>query len=167
MEWTASEIDDFANVLFFEGEINEQLIDDLLNQVELYFSEEAISKKTQKRIYHFSVELLQNLLHHATESVVFGVHEEQNMFLLKIRNTIPAVQQLQLEEYLDALNELTEDQLKMLYKERLEKGSFSDKGTAGLGMIELRRKSQNKIGYTFYEFNGKVVFEMSVSVNKQ
>ena len=128
MEWTASEIDDFANVLFFEGEINEQLIDDLLNQVELYFSEEAISKKTQKRIYHFSVELLQSLLHHATESVVFGVHEEQNMFLLKIRNTIPAVQQLQLEEYLDALNELTEDKIKLRLDELSIKGFINSIG---------------------------------------
>ena len=45
------------------------------------------------------------------------------------------------------------EQLKEYYKEVLSEGGFSDKGGGGLGMIDIARKSGQKLNYHFTEID--------------
>ena len=55
----------------------------------------------------------------------------------------------ELKGRLDLINNMDKDELKRYYQETLNNGSMSDKGTAGLGMIDIARKSGNKLEYQF------------------
>ncbi|PLX11621.1 MAG: hypothetical protein C0594_03385, partial [Marinilabiliales bacterium] len=54
-----------------------------------------------------------------------------------------------IEKLLKKINSLEKDELKKYYKEVLLEGEISDKGGAGLGLIDMARKSGNKLSYDF------------------
>jgi hypothetical protein len=56
------------------------------------------------------------------------------------------------------VNQCNKEELKNLYQGILSDGELSEKGTAGLGMIDIARKSGQKLGYDFHPVNEKYSF---------
>ena len=54
-----------------------------------------------------------------------------------------------LKEKLDRVNSMDQEELKQQYKGILAEAAMSEKGGAGLGLIEIARRSGNKIRYSF------------------
>ena len=48
---------------------------------------------------------------------------------------------------------MDKDEFKNYYQDVLSNGTLSEKGTAGLGMIDIARKSGNKLEYQFLPIN--------------
>ena len=63
-----------------------------------------------------------------------------------------------LKNRLAYVNTLDEEELRELYQQRLLKNDFSKKGTAGLGLIDIARKSKNKLEFEFIEIDEKTSF---------
>jgi hypothetical protein len=63
-----------------------------------------------------------------------------------------------LKARLDEVNSLNKEELKEYYKKVLNNGEMSLKGGGGLGMIDIARKTGEKIGYNFLEIDNKVSF---------
>jgi len=55
-----------------------------------------------------------------------------------------------LKEKIDKINSLTKDELKDMYKFILNHQKLSAKGGGGLGLVDIARKSGNKLEYEFY-----------------
>ena len=73
-------------------------------------------------------------------------------------NYIPKRSTGELEQKLILVNELDQKELKELYQQRLLNNNISEKGTAGLGIIDIARKSKNELGYEFIEVNDEYSF---------
>ena len=58
-----------------------------------------------------------------------------------------------LKAKLEDLNKLSPDELKQRYLEIMSSSGLSEKGGAGLGLIEMMRKSGNKLAYDFRSIN--------------
>ena len=58
-----------------------------------------------------------------------------------------------LKAKLDKINALDKDGLRSYYKEVLDNGKYSVHGGGGLGMIDIARKSGNKLEYDFSDVN--------------
>ena len=54
---------------------------------------------------------------------------------------------------IDYINSLNRDELKAYYKEILNNGELSEKGGGGLGLIDIAKKSRNKLQYSFREID--------------
>jgi len=66
---------------------------------------------------------------------------------------------------LDKINSLSHDELKTYYKEMLNNEQMSEKGGAGLGMIDIARKTGEKLKYNFVELaNGYSFFSLNIKV---
>jgi hypothetical protein len=65
---------------------------------------------------------------------------------------------LGLKTRLDEVNSLTKEELKDYYKKVLNNGEMSLKGGGGLGMIDIARKTGEKLEYNFLEIDDKVSF---------
>jgi hypothetical protein len=63
-----------------------------------------------------------------------------------------------LKSRLDDVNALSKEQLKDYYKSVLNNGEMSLKGGGGLGMIDIARKTGEKLEYNFLEIDNKVSF---------
>jgi hypothetical protein len=63
-----------------------------------------------------------------------------------------------LQKSLDHINGLDKDGLKELYKEIIKNTTISDKGGAGLGFVDMARKSGGKLEFEFPEMNSDYCF---------
>jgi hypothetical protein len=68
---------------------------------------------------------------------------------------------------LEEINAMTADEVKELYKSVLADGKLSEKGGGGLGMIDIARKSGEKLDYGFIPFGPNTsFFSLNVKVKQ-
>lgn len=73
----------------------------------------------------------------------------------------------QLKTYCDYLNDLNEQDLKKVYKEKLRSERNNDTPGAGIGLIDILRKSGSPLTYHMQPLNEQNVFiTLSVSLSK-
>ena len=65
---------------------------------------------------------------------------------------------IELKSRIDKINAMDAEQLRAYYLDKLNTTEISEKGGAGLGMIDLVRKSGNKIEYRFDDVNEQLSF---------
>ncbi len=117
----------------------------------------------QKRIYYIMVEGLQNITMHQEEADeylekypgIFAIQKQENFYYVTTGNLVLNDKIPNLKARIDQINSLDKDELKQLHKEVLRTGAISDKGGAGLGLIEMARKSGNKLVASFELVNDK------------
>ena len=131
--------------------------------------------KNKKKILHILVESLQNIAKHgykdSTDTVaslfVIGLDDENRFFVIA-GNTVTHKNEEYLREKLDHLNSLNPDELRMFYKHAILNNNFTDKGGAGLGFIDIMRKSQSKMHYHFAPVNEHhSFFTFKVDINSK
>jgi len=120
-----------------------------------------------KAFFLILVELLQNVSRHSIDTVqrdgIFSISASDDGYTIAVGNVVDASAKEELATRIDELNAMDIDQLKQQYKQTLRDGSFSDKGGAGLGLIEIARKSRDKLAYSFDELaGGKFFFTFNV-----
>jgi L-cysteine desulfidase len=71
-----------------------------------------------------------------------------------------------LRDRLDQVNSLDKEGLKLLYKDVRLNTSLSDSGGAGIGIIDIARKSENKLEYSFKDLNNQFsLFSLLVRIS--
>ena len=158
----------------YMGDISSERINQILEEIELKFA----NLKVRKKIYNIMVEALQNLFHHSDdvpEDLVgtlgkrFGlvmITKRNDRFALTAGNYISSGKIEFLTEKIEKINSLSGDELKEMYKFILNFQKLSAKGGVGLGLIDIARKSENKLGYNFYPYNEKYYFyRLDIFVN--
>jgi len=141
----------------------------------LILADKSIAKVTgeaqatlQKRIYYIMVEGLQNITHHQDEIAndrnfdkypgIFAIQKSGDKYYITTGNIVANDKVDDLRSRLDVINSLDKDELKKYHREILAYGSISDKGGAGLGLIEMSRKSGNKLLYNFEQLDEEFTY---------
>ena len=155
----------------FEGNITSGQINLILEEIEgkvAYLDE--TNTKLRKKVYNIMVESLQNLFHHSDEipeELVETLGQRYGMIVITKKgddivitagNFVSALNQKNLTEKIEKINSLSADELKEMYKYILNYQKMSPKGGGGLGLIDIARKSENRLGYKFYPFNADYSF---------
>ncbi len=155
-EWS-KEVSNEDTIVAFKGDITSSVIDKLLDEVESKLIELGEKSKVIRRIYYVSVESLQNLYHHSEKEEEFdgmysffklkglslGKYEVTTGNFVKERNI------RLLKNRIDQINYLSKEEIKILYKLILNNDEFSNKGGGGLGLIDIARKTGQKLSYYF------------------
>jgi hypothetical protein len=68
-----------------------------------------------------------------------------------------------LKRLLEQVNSLEKDELTELYKKQIKEGRLSDKGGAGLGFIDIKRKTGRNLEYHFLPINEQTSFFLLTS----
>ncbi len=162
-------------VLSFKGEINEEIINSVVNLVEtkLRMADEPV--KLQRKVFNVLVECLQNLYHHqpqdqqhasAENPLIIMLAKNATGYSILSGNLIDGTKIEDFKEKLDEINNLSKEELRALYKDKLSSEEFSELGGAGLGLIDMSRKSGEKLEYGFIPFNDKYAFfSLNVKIN--
>jgi hypothetical protein len=139
----------------YKGIFNATLTDKILSLAETNMNIVEETYKTQKRVYFVMVESLQNITRHQDinqseqNHAFFVVQNRSGEYNLTSANIVEDNKIDHLKTSIDKINSLNPDELKDYYKYVLENTGLSDKGGAGLGLIEMARKSGNKLSYSF------------------
>lgn len=166
-----------GDVIFsYKGDISSDIINFILDSVEKRTEESDVPSKTRKKVYNVLVESLQNLYHHV-DSVPgsfedqgakrFGlivVKKSNKAYLITAGNFVSKSKIASLEEKIIKINNSSADEIKELYKFILHHQKISEKGGGGLGLVDIARKTGNKLEYQFSDYNDTHAF-FSLSVN--
>jgi len=164
-------------IVAYKGSINAEVISNTLSLIESKLEETTEQTSVKKKLYNVLVESLQNLFHHV--DAINGVDDTENNFgafvlsrynegyRISTGNFIRADKSKVLKEKIDKINSLSKEELKDFYKFVLNNQSFSEKGGGGLGLIDIARKTGNKLDYNFYDFNKDFeFFNLNVFINE-
>jgi hypothetical protein len=155
--------------LVYEGEITHQITKALTALAESQMISDDESTVTQKKVFHVIVECLQNVTKHAdvitedsensrTGKGIFVVMKEADKYTITSGNIIANNKIPSLKSILDVINSTDKDGLKELYKTQIKEGRISEKGGAGLGLIDIARKSGNQLSFDILDINQEFSF---------
>ena len=154
-------------LMVYKGDFGKDSIMPIINIIEEKMKAE--NEVGPKAFFLILVELLQNVSRHNIQENgfkdgIFMITEaEDNQYWTSVGNIVDTETMELLKGKLDSLNAMDAMDLKKAYKKTLREGSFSDKGGAGLGLIEIARKSSDKLGYSFDDMgDGKHFFTFNV-----
>ena len=165
-------------LLSFKGEITSDLLTSILQIMENKMENMQEEPKMKKKVYNVLVECLQNLYHHLDEvaeddaervrSAIFMIGKLSGNYSIITGNYIMNENIGGLKNRLDEVNALSKEELKEYYKKVLNNGEMSLKGGGGLGMIDIARKTGEKLEYNFLEIDNKVsFFTLKIKVSNQ
>ncbi|HEX2920823.1 MAG TPA: SiaB family protein kinase [Bacteroidales bacterium] len=112
----------------------------------------------RKRLFMFVLESLQNVSRHSLNNrhanmslVVYS--KTSTGYTVTTGNVLPNSAKKDLKRKLDAVNKLENKDIRNVYRRMLSSSEFSTKGGAGLGLIEMAKKTGNKLDYDFVKID--------------
>ena len=158
-------------ILSYKGSITSDLISNVLEVVEEKLDDLSESSKIKKKVYNVLVEGLQNLYHHVDDlpdevrgeiEPKFGIlvvtRIEASMYKITTGNFVTSGKIKFLKDKIDKINSLSKDELKDMYKFILNHQKLSAKGGGGLGLVDIARKTGNKLDYNFASLTSEYYF---------
>lgn len=145
-------------ILAYKGNITDDFFGCILHLVENKLQKIELRAKVRKKVFNVLVEILQNIYHYFDElkeegkenySVVFLLSKEGEEYFIFTGNHVKKERMRFLKKKIDRINALNSDELKLMYRNRLKNGSVNKNGGAGLGILDIVRKSGTKINYDF------------------
>ena len=129
----------------------------------------------RKKVYSAMVESLENIYKH--QDVIKGSNNYQPKFSLVLEkdkvdlscsNSLLKVKIGPLKERLEKVNQLDKAGLKEFYKEVILSGNVTQKGGAGLGIINIAKVTENKLEFTFDDIDEQYTyFTLRIKVSLQ
>ena len=159
------------NVLLeFEGPLSQNL----LIKIGDVIVKKVAAGKLIKTIFAIFIELAQNIMHYSSEKekinekdIGVGIIlfcEDNDYYRVRAGNRIDNKKAKRLKDHLNKINSLNNDDLKIFYKDRLRASADNDSKGAGLGLIDIARKSKNEIEYDIIPIDKNESF-LKISVN--
>lgn len=146
-------------ILVYEGEFTQEITKSVLSMAERNLESLGEEESIKRKVFNVMVECLQNICKHADEAkttitkdddgAIFMIGSDAVNYFVMSGNYIKNENVDYLKEKLEQINSLDKDGLKQLYKEILSSTSLSEKGGAGLGFVDIARKSGNKLNFHF------------------
>jgi len=164
--------------LAYEGEITHQITKAFTSLTESNMAKDQDNNSVQRKVFHVMVECLQNISKHAENRDrivtskdgrgIFMVSKGEDEYNVTTGNIIRNDKIDGLKKMLEHINSLDKDGLKKLYKQQMREGRLSDKGGAGLGFIDIARKTGKKLIYSFLTINShKSFFVLTSTISRQ
>jgi hypothetical protein len=154
-----------ALTLAYAGKFSDSLTDKIIGMAEVYVESDQQLHKLRRKTSFLVAECFQNVVRHSVKNSEskhnpmgkesFLIRFYNSKVYIASENTLPNEEVDTLRRKLDDVNSYEKEELKKLYVKSLEGGEMSDKGGAGLGLIEMARKTGNKLHYSFMSLDDK------------
>ncbi|WP_258104830.1 SiaB family protein kinase [Marinoscillum sp. MHG1-6] len=160
-------------ILLYKGELTFDLVTSMIATLEERLEELEENRKVKKKFYNVATECVQNLYYHLDEvttdemkissydsqSALILIAARKRFYSLQTGNYVPTDKVEEIKARLDEINSVNPDELRDLYKKALNEQEFSEKGTGGLGFIDIARKTGGqKLRYKFQEVTDKISY---------
>ena len=155
----------------YRGVVTSQNSEALLMLLEKEMEHSEFGFTGRKRLFMFVLESLQNVSRHMNSSEHAGMSlvvysKNESGYTVTTGNVISSRDEPELKRQLVLLNSLEAKEIRSLYRERLNSGILSDKGGAGLGLIEIAKKTGNRLDFDFIRISDELIyFILSKSVD--
>jgi hypothetical protein len=162
--------------LIYEGEITQSLTKFFAASTEKEMECNQEDLGIIMKVYHITIECMQNILKHSKNgpespegAIARGIcifNKYDNHYTVTTGNHISKDNSIKVSTMLDTINSLSKEELKAKYLEQLKNGKLSE-SNAGLGFLDIAKKTGNKLCYHIEEINEETdFFILKAVVNK-
>lgn len=160
--------------LVYLGEFSHEITKMFTSMAESDMDRHSEEKVTRRRVYHVMVETLQNMNKHSDEIAdkksvgkgLFIIGKKNEIYYIITANKVANDKRDSLAEAIKIVNAATPEQLRTMYRKQMRDGSLSEKGGAGLGLIDIARKTGEPLHYHFIPLNeDHCFFILEVEIN--
>jgi hypothetical protein len=162
-------------LLCFNGPFSQGLIEEFGNALKKYLNEETDPATSALDVFGAFVEITQNIRNYSIEkgysdkeasATVVISRDGEGRYVISAGNIVEPSDGEALAARLDALAAMDKAQLKAAYKEQLRKprGAGETAAGAGLGLIDVARKSSAPFSHSLHPVNagGRLFFSLQV-----
>jgi hypothetical protein len=166
-------------ILVYEGDFTQETTKSILSMAERNLDSSGEDSGTKRKVFNVMVEALQNIVKHSSEqglqvgsliskSAIFMISKDDSRYCVMTGNPIAKGNVSKLTANLNDLNSKDKDGLKEMYKEIIKNTQISDKGGAGLGFVDMARKSGEKLEFTFASLDADFdFFCLKVNISRE
>ena len=159
--------------IVYLGKITQNTVNGISDMMNEEISEKEEDRRVTKRVYHVMIEALQNVCKHADSKAayasdsledglakegIFLIGDNAEGYFVTTGNQILIENAIRLRNVLDKINALDEEEVKALYKTAMMNSEISEVGGAGLGFIDMAKKTGTKYEYYFEPLDEKYCF---------
>lgn len=152
-------------MLAYDGVLSKDIVSAFLTRLRADIERiKNASKVEKKRFFSIAVECIQNLSKHGNVSdmndgqFLVVVEREQNALKISTGNLISTAKKGTIENLINNVNSKSNTELTALYRKGIATNTLSVRGEANLGLIDIARKSANKLFYQFNEIDSDSTF---------
>lgn len=153
-------------ILTYEGFFSQDITKSVLAMTERKFDADGLDASVKKKVFNIMVETLQNICKHqfAEEDelketpAIFMIGLVDGDYLIISGNPLATSRIENIRARIEKVNSLDKDGLKALYKEARIASTISEVGGAGLGFIDIARKSGLPLVYSFEPVNDQLSY---------
>ncbi|MCC5813896.1 MAG: SiaB family protein kinase [Leptospira sp.] len=165
-----------TRVIFsFKGMFSQEILTEFGSMIRTSLQAETKLKK----IFGVFIEISQNILYYSDEKAI-GAHgeesgvgivifeEDDTKYTIESGNLIKKDKVERIRGKIEHINSLDRDKLKSYYQEQLRQERPEDSKGAGIGLIDIARKSDYPLGFGFTEVDENFNFyTMAISFKKE
>ena len=152
-------------IIVHHGMVNQELVRAFLSLAREKFRNTGDKKVVKKRVFNIMVECLQNINRHNLEvpneksmSSIFMIGIEDQDYFIITGNIMMKKNVADLEKQLVNINTLDEAGISDQYAAVIKGGRIHERGGAGLGLLDIARRSAQELVYSFREIDDKYSF---------
>ena len=160
-------------VFSFSGMISQSLTSFMLETAKTQLEDTGEDSKMIRSMFLIAIEQLQNIMSYSKEKdihagnryvspgiLVIGFSDKKKKYYVNSSNEIFENDKEVLISKLDHINSLEKDKLRKYLREKLRTAEDKHDRGAGVGFIEMAKRSSEKLEYNFHEINGKHYFHI-------
>ena len=154
-------------LICFNGPFSHSILEEIGAAVRNHLNNENVARAAISDVFAVYIELTQNarnyILHHnlpsgEMSSTIVVVAKEGDSYSVTSGNYVLKDDRAKLVQQIEEVNNLNPDELKQLYKKQLRQERPDDAVGAGIGLIDVARKSNRPIQFNFRQINDDYEF---------
>jgi hypothetical protein len=145
-------------IVRFEGIVTQEKTKSMLTAVELYLDQTAENAGVRRKLIHVMVESLQNIARHSEKTFegtsvlytsIFLLNRKPHGYTIFSGNPVTSVKVDVMTEALQKINSLDQQGQRKKYLDSIQSPCFMRNGGAGIGLVDMARRSGEKLKFNF------------------
>lgn len=152
-------------IFSYLGHLTCSELNKVLKSTEIILSTNSSSQRLKKKLFNLLIEITQNLSNHLNDADIAGnnavfilLMKSDKTYKIITGNYLRSTEIAGIRARIEMVNALNNEELKALYRGVLDIGLPSTGGGAGLGLIDIARKSGENLYYNFEEIDESLSF---------
>jgi len=164
-------------VFSFSGMISQSLTSFMVETAKDQLDEKGEDSKMTRNMFLVAVEQLQNIMSYSKEKnvhdgsrytspgvMVIGYSEDKKKYYVNSSNEIVLEDKIKVSQRIDHINSLEKNSLRKYLREKLRSAEDTHERGAGVGFIEMAKRSSEKLEYDFEKIGGKLYFHIKTYI---
>ncbi len=147
--------------LVYMGEFTHQITKMFTSMANEEMERNHEEASTRRKVFHVMVETLQNMNKHSSDysekssagSGLFIIGKKGDTYYVITSNRVSNDKVENLKKSIDKVNASSKEELTSMYRKQIKEGKLSEKSGAGLGLIDIARKTGQQFEYQFIPFD--------------